>query len=79
MYTIPLLVAVISALLMRDRSRAVKINAGMLGLSTLYLVWVSVIDNRVQNALASNGISSEVYDSTPAPLNTLFMAWCCGR
>ena len=47
----------------------------MLGLSTLYLVWStgakSVIDNRVQNALARNGISAEVYDSTPAPLNTL--------
>ncbi|MEK9668413.1 MAG: metal-dependent hydrolase, partial [Deltaproteobacteria bacterium] len=64
-YTIPLLVAVISALLMRDRSRAVKINALMLGLSTLYLVWStgakSVIDNRVKKALAINGISTEVY------------------
>ncbi len=74
-YTIPLLVAVISALLMRDRSQAVKINALMLGLSTLYLVWStgakSVIDNRVKKALAINGISTEVYESTPAPLNTL--------
>ena len=74
-YTIPLLVAVISALLMRDKSRAVKINALMLGLSTLYLVWStgakSVIDNRVKKALAINGISTEVYESTPAPLNTL--------
>ncbi len=74
-YTIPLLVAVISALLMRDRSRAVKINALMLGLSTLYLVWStgakSVIDNRVKKALAINEISTEVYESTPAPLNTL--------
>ena len=74
-YTIPLLVAVISALLMRDRSLAVKINALMLGLSTLYLVWStgakSVIDNRVKKALAINGISTEVYESTPAPLNTL--------
>lgn len=74
-YTIPLLVAVISALLMRDRSRAVKTNALMLGLSTLYLVWStgakSVIDNRVKKALAINGISTEVYESTPAPLNTL--------
>ena len=74
-YTIPLLVAVISALLMRDRSQAVKINALMLGLSSLYLVWStgakSVIDNRVKKALAINGISTEVYESTPAPLNTL--------
>jgi inner membrane protein len=74
-YTIPLLVAVISALLMRDIDRALKINAGMLGLSTLYLVWStgakSVIDDRVQNELAINGISAEVYESTPAPLNTL--------
>ena len=74
-YTIPLLVAVISALLMRDRSLAVKINALMLGLSSLYLVWStgakSVIDNRVKKALAINGISTEVYESTPAPLNTL--------
>ena len=74
-YTIPLLVAVISALLMRDRNRALKINALMLGLSSLYLVWStgakSVIDNRVKKALAINGISTEVYESTPAPLNTL--------
>ena len=74
-YTIPLLVAVISALLMRDRSRAVKINAVMLGFSTLYLVWStgakSVIDNRVKKALSINRISAEVYESTPAPLNTL--------
>ena len=74
-YTTPLLVAVISALLMRDRSQAVKINALMLGLSTLYLVWStgakSLIDNRVKKALAINGISAEVYESTPAPLNTL--------
>ena len=60
---------------MRDRSRAVKINALMLGLSTLYLVWStgakSVIDNRVKKALAMNGISTAVYESTPAPLNTL--------
>ena len=74
-YTTPLLFAVISALLMRDRSQAMKINALMLGLSTLYLVWStgakSVIDNRVKKALAINGISAEVYESTPAPLNTL--------
>lgn len=74
-YTIPLLVAVISALLMRDRNRALKINVVMLGLSTLYLVWStgakSVIDDRVQKALAINGISAEVYESTPGPLNTL--------
>ena len=74
-YTIPLLVAVIIALLMRDRSQDVKINALMLGLSSLYLVWStgakSVIDNRVKKALAINGISTAVYESTPAPLNTL--------
>ena len=73
-YTTPILIAVISALLMRDRSRAVKINAVMLGFSTLYLVWStgakSVIDNRVKKALSINRISAEVYESTPAPLNT---------
>ncbi|MBT6726051.1 MAG: metal-dependent hydrolase, partial [Deltaproteobacteria bacterium] len=38
-YTIPLLFAVISILLIRDRNQALKVNAYMLGLSTLYLVW----------------------------------------
>ena len=74
-YTIPLLFAVISTLLMRDRGKASKLNAYMLGLSTLYLVWSTgakwIIDHRVQIALANRGISAQVYESTPAPLNTL--------
>ncbi len=74
-YTIPLLFAVISTLLMRDRNQALKLNAYMLGLSTFYLVWSTgakwIIDHRVQMALANRGISAQVYESTPAPLNTL--------
>ena len=74
-YTIPLLFAVISTFLMRDRNQALRLNAYMLVLSTLYLVWSTgakwIIDHRVQMALADRGISAQVYESTPAPLNTL--------
>jgi inner membrane protein len=74
-FTVPLLVAVISALLMRDQHRALTLNAVMLGLSTLYLVWSTgakwVIDDRIQRVLANRGISAQVYESTPAPLSTL--------
>ena len=74
-YTAPLFIAVISALLMHDRDRALKLNTFMLVLSTLYLLWSTgakwVIDNRIQEALAKRGISAQVFESTPAPLNTL--------
>jgi len=74
-YTIPLLVAVICSFLIHERDRALTLNVIMLGLSTLYLVWSTgakwVIDHRIQKALAKRGISVQIFESTPAPLNTL--------
>lgn len=74
-YTGPLLIAFISVLLIRDVGKAIRLNAWMLGLSTLYLVWSTgakiAIDHTVESALAQRGIIPEVYESTPAPLNTL--------
>lgn len=74
-YTLPLVIGCLGALWIHDRGRALRLNGWMLGLSTLYLVWSAgakhVIDDRVSQALAARGIVPEIYESTPAPLNTL--------
>ncbi len=74
-FTIPLVIAVAGALSIRNADRAIKLSLYMLGISTLYLVWSSsakwIIDDKVQRALASQGIQPMQYESTPAPLNTL--------
>ena len=74
-YTVPLIIALIGILMMRDRGGAQKLNLSMLTLSTIYLIWSvgakSMIDQKVQFALTASGIHPDVYESAPAPLNTL--------
>jgi len=74
-YTVPLFIALIGILMMRDRGGAQKLNLSMLTLSTIYLIWSvgakSMIDQKVQFALTASGIHPDVYESAPAPFNTL--------
>ena len=74
-YTVPLFIALIGILMMRDRGGAQKLNLSMLTLSTIYLIWSvgakSMIDQKVQFALTARGIHPDVYESAPAPFNTL--------
>ena len=74
-YTLPLIIALIGILIIRNRGVAQKLNLGMLTLSTMYLIWSVgaklVIDRQVQFALNARGIHPDVYESAPAPLNTL--------
>lgn len=74
-FTLPLIAAVIGAIIFRHRESAVRFSIFMLGISTLYLIWSSgaksIIDDKVQRALAQQGIQPMQYESTPAPLNTL--------
>jgi inner membrane protein len=74
-YTVPLIVALIGILMIRDRGGAQKLNLSMLTLSTIYLIWSVgakwMIDQKVQFALTARGIHPDVYESAPAPLNTL--------
>ena len=74
-YTLPLIIAVIGALMIRHTDKALRLNKAMLVVSSLYLVWSFgaklVIDEKIQIALSKHGINPGVYESTPAPLNTL--------
>ena len=74
-YTVPLFIALIGILMMRGRGGAQKLNLSMLTLSTIYLIWSvgakSMIDQKVQFALTARGIHPDVYESAPAPFNTL--------
>ncbi|MCH1449195.1 MAG: metal-dependent hydrolase [Litoricolaceae bacterium] len=74
-YTVPLIIALIGILVMRDRGASQKLNLSMLTLSTMYLIWSvgakSMIDQQVQFALTARGIQPDIYESAPAPLNTL--------
>lgn len=74
-YTLPLMIALLGTLMVKDRSVAQKLTLWMLTFSTMYLIWSvaakSTIDQQVQNALNARGIHPEVYESAPAPLNTL--------
>ncbi len=74
-YTIFLLVAaVIIFLPIKLRSR-IWINYFALSLSTCYALWSMgakyVIDEKIEKALALHSASKGVYESTPAPFNTL--------
>ena len=74
-YTVPLIIALIGILMIRNRGVAQTLNLSMLTLSTMYLIWSviakSMIDQQVQFALNTRGIHPDVYESAPAPLNTL--------
>lgn len=72
-YTLPLLAAFIAALAIG--ARALRFNAWVLVLTTAYLGWSAVaktmVDSRIDQALAARGIEPSVIESSPAPLNTL--------
>ncbi|MGB2078064.1 MAG: metal-dependent hydrolase, partial [Pseudoalteromonas tetraodonis] len=76
LYTLPLLVGVISTLIPKITApTAYKINAITLTVSTLYLccslILKVVIDDKVNTALQNRGITVNEYISTPAPFTTL--------
>jgi inner membrane protein len=78
LYTVPLLIAVISVQLMRaDRRQVLARRILSLGLvlSTTYLLWSllaqSWATDRVERLLAANSIEPSVLTVTPAPFNTL--------
>lgn len=76
MYTLPLLVGIISALVMtRNSSGGHRINQIGLILSTLYLGWSvvakSIVDNTVDKTLSAQKIKHTHFFTTPAPFNTL--------
>ena len=75
LYTLPLVVAFVSALVSRNTRRTLQINHFMLIVSTAYLLWSTsakvFIDEKALSALNLRGISPSVYESTPAPFNTL--------
>lgn len=74
-FTLPLVIAIVGALMIQHIDRALKLNVLMLGIATAYLVWSAsakvMVDNTVMRALADRGIDPMIYESTPAPLNTL--------
>ncbi|WP_334065715.1 metal-dependent hydrolase [Alteromonas genovensis] len=74
--TIPLLVGLIMVLLPKVQGiTKARANAFGLLVSCIYLGWSligkGIIDNIVESALAKQGIQSQHYMSTPAPLTTL--------
>lgn len=73
-YTLPLLAGFLGALLLKNITQALSLNAWMLSLSTLYLIWSAsakvMIDDKVIAALEVKEISPDIYESTPAPFNT---------
>ena len=76
LYTLPLLVGVISTLIPKITApTAYKINAITLTVSTLYLccslILKVVIDDKVNTALQNKDITVNEYISTPAPFTTL--------
>ncbi len=76
LYTLPLLIGVLAALVMtRDSSRGHRFNVVGLLLSSLYLVWTVVAKVQVEElaraALDRQGIEHERVLTTPAPFNTL--------
>lgn len=72
-YTLPLVAAFIAALVFNQR--AIRFNAWVLVLTTAYLGWSAmaktVVDNRIDQALAARDIQPTAIESSPAPLNTL--------
>ena len=75
LYTLPLVIAFVCALVSRNTRRNLQITHLMLIVSTAYLVWsasaIVFIDEKAMSALNLRGISPSVYESTPAPFNTL--------
>jgi len=76
LYTLPLLIGLAFTLLPKiSTSKAYKINAITLSLSTAYLCLAFVfklnIDDKVNTALQNRGITVNEYISTPAPFTTL--------
>ncbi len=76
LYTVPLLIGVIAALVMSRRGqRGYRLNAITLGLSSLYLVWSLVaqyyVSRVVEDSLASQSISYDRLLVSAGPLNTL--------
>lgn len=76
LYTVPLLVGVICALVARRESNwGRRMNAAGLALSSLYLVWTVGaklhVEQVARESLARQGIVSERLQSVAAPFNTL--------
>ena len=75
LYSLPLAVGVLTALLLRRRDKGFKINAVCLGLSTLYIFW-SIGAKRYINGVAHENIDYQSIShrnllTIPAPFNTL--------
>lgn len=75
LYTIPLLVGLFAFLIPKvSQAQLQKLNRFALVVSTVYIGWSMLakwhVDRNVETALALNGIESDVYESTPAPLTT---------
>jgi inner membrane protein len=75
LYTLPLVVAFIIALVGKSTFNKVMLNNLMLAVSTGYLIWSAsvkvLVDDKAMYALQLQGISPTTYESTPAPFNTL--------
>ena len=75
LYTAPLVIGFIFAVIGKNRRRSLLINNLMIIMSTAYLVWSAgakvLIDEKAAAALGLQGISPSTYESTPAPFNTL--------
>jgi len=75
LYTLPLLVGTIAALLLRGRPQALRANLAGLLLSTAYVGWSVIAQQQAmsaaQAALRAQGIAAQQVLVTPAPFNTL--------
>lgn len=76
LYTLPLLVGVIAALVMtRERERGHLVNRYGLVLSSLYLAWTLVakivVERDFETALERQGIEYRTVFTTPAPFNSV--------
>lgn len=76
LYTIPLLVGMIAALVMtRETPRGHRINHAGLVVSTLYLSWTLIakfiVQNNIQDALDKQNISYKGVFTVPTPFNSL--------
>ncbi|WP_455211569.1 metal-dependent hydrolase [Kaarinaea lacus] len=76
LYTLPLLVGIIAALVMtRDSDRGHRLNQAGLMISTLYLGWSLAakvyVQGAIEDALKSQNVAYQRIFTTPAPFNTL--------
>lgn len=75
LYTLPLLVAVLTAAIRGVAGRGLRWQYWALGFSTLYLGFTlagkQMAESRVEQVLAREGIRAEALFSTPAPFNSL--------